>query len=151
MPPRQACDTLKEATVPGLGPAPNPNRRRVNKDTFGGPQTVRADGRTRGPALKGTWSAATRSWYNTWRKSPQASLFTATDWQRLTMLAPLVERFFAEPDVKLMTEIRQNETLLGATHLDRLRTRISIETSDRQSAALATVTPADDYRRNLGA
>lgn len=134
--------------MPGMGPPPSENRRRTNADTFGGPQTVRADGRTRGPALKGSWSKSTRDWYNTWRKSPQAALFTTTDWQRLVMLAPLVESFFASPDVKLMTEIRQNETLLGATHMDRLRTRITIERDERP--AVAPVSSSDGYRRRLG-
>lgn len=37
------------------------------------------------------------------------------------MLAPLVSEYLAEPSVKLATEIRLQESLLGATVTDRLR------------------------------
>jgi hypothetical protein len=37
------------------------------------------------------------------------------------MLAHLVDRYYADPDAKLLTEIRQNEQLLGATPADRRR------------------------------
>lgn len=139
----------------GMGPAPSPNRRRTNADTFGAEKvTVQADGRTRGPALAGSYGPETRAWYSTWRKSAQARTFTPTDWQRLAMLAPLVDIFFREPDVKLMTEIRQNEALLGATPLDRLRARISVqakpETQPKSSKSKpAEVTAISDRRRRL--
>ena len=135
--------------MPGMGPPPSANRRRTNADTFTPTDTVAADGRTRGPALKGTYSAQTRAWYTTWRKSPQSLVFTPTDWQRLTMLAPLVDLYFREPDVKLLTEIRQNESLLGATHLDRLRGRMKVE-QVAKSRPTAVAAPSDDYRRRLG-
>lgn len=135
----------------GMGPPPKENKRRRNADTFGAaPKTIAADGRTRGPGLKGDWSAETRAWYTTWRKSPQASILTPTDWMRLQMLASLVEAYFADPTVQLMAEIRQNEALLGATHLDRLRGRMTVEDKAKPSR-LASVTPADAYRKRLGA
>ena len=135
--------------MPGMGPPPSENRRRVNADTFTPTDTVAADGRTRGPALKGDYSAATRAWYATWRKSPQSLVFTATDWQRLTMLARVVEAFFDSGDVKLLTEIRQNESLLGATHVDRLRGRLKVNQSTKPGPAAAPVA-SDGYRRRLG-
>lgn len=135
----------------GMGPPPKQNKRRANADTFGGPNQVAADGRTRGPQLKGDWSPETRAWYLNWRKSPQARLFTSTDWQRLQMLASLVEAFNQAPTVSLMAEIRQNEALLGATHLDRLRGRIAVEGKAAAPSKLASVTPADAYRKRLGA
>lgn len=48
-------------------------------------------------------------------------MFTVTDWQRLAMLAELVEAFFSSPSAALMAEIRLNEERLGATPTDRLR------------------------------
>ena len=135
--------------MPGMGPPPSENRRRTNADTFTPTDTVTADGRTRGPALKGAYSAQTKAWYATWRKSPQSLVFTATDWQRLAMLAPLVDLYFREPDVKLLTEIRQNESLLGATHVDRLRGRLKVNQSTKPGPAAAPVA-SDGYRRRLG-
>lgn len=74
----------------------------------------------------GTFSAETRAWYATWRKSPQASMFAATDWQTLHRLAYLVDEFFREPNVAKHSEIRNTEAKLGATVQDRqtLRWRI---------------------------
>lgn len=67
------------------------------------------------------YSERTRQWYETWVASPQAAAFTVTDWQRLAMLAPLVEAYFAAPSRNLFAEIRLNESKLGATPEDRLR------------------------------
>ena len=134
----------------GMGPAPSPNRRRTT-DTFNVEKvTVTADGRTRGPALAADYGPEVRAWYATWRKSAQARAFTPTDWQRLLMVAYVVEK----PDVKLMTEIRQNEALLGATPLDRLRARIAVEPKDEPAARTGSRRPAEvtaisDRRRRL--
>lgn len=101
------------------------------------------------------YSDATRDWYQTWCDSPQASLFTSTDWQRLQMLAILVERYYLaalHPATKLhglttaFAEIRQNEALLGATHVDRLKGRIKIATEEQITAVPAGVTALNDYR-----
>jgi hypothetical protein len=135
----------------GNGPAPNPNRRRRNADVYSGSQTVVTDdGELRGPALTGTWSEHVRSWYDTWRRSPQAAVFTATDWMRLRMLAPLVDDYLERPHHMKLAEIRQNESLLGATHTDRLKARIKVE-QPAEAEAPAGVTALDDYRRALGA
>lgn len=118
----------------GMGPPPSENKVRRNADTFASDRTtVTPDGRTRGPALKdewhpegGPWHVMTRDWWNTWRRSAQAQVWTPTDWQRLKMILQLVEQYHRAPDPKLMTEIRQNETLLGATPMDRLRARLQV-------------------------
>ncbi|MGH3762943.1 hypothetical protein [Actinophytocola sp.] len=87
--------------------------------------------------------------------SPQAQAFTVTDWQRLHMLAPLVDQYFAEPRKELLAEIRLNEGLLGATHVDRLRARITITppaNPNNESAAGdgPAVARLDERRRRLG-
>ncbi|MET9953520.1 hypothetical protein ABZ135_18485 [Streptomyces sp. NPDC006339] len=114
----------------GMGPPPSENKRRRNKDElaeYGA--SVQADAEVHGPELPhaALYGPRTIDWYETWRRAPQAGAFVATDWQRLQMLAPLVDLFFLEPSVKLLSEIRLNEGLLGATHADRLRARIKVE------------------------
>lgn len=135
----------------GNGPAPNPNRRRRNADVYSGSQTVVTDdGELRGPALTGTWSEHVRAWYDTWRRSPQAAAFVATDWMRLRMLAPLVDDYLERPHHMKLAEIRQNESLLGATHTDRLKARLKVE-QPAEAEVPTGVTALDDYRRALGA
>ena len=130
----------------GYGPPPAENRRRRNADRYEGHEVeVPASGKAEAPKLPGArgYSARTREWYATWCASPQAQAFTVTDWQRLHMLAPLVDRYFAtdKPMVakQLMGEIRLNESLLGATHVDRLRARIKV--ADESPASTTPAVP----------
>lgn len=110
----------------GRGPAPKDGRVRRNADpvdsiTLNNPPVE-------APKLRGyaKYSAATRQWWDTWVSSPQAGAFTATDWQRLMMLAPLVEQYHQEPKTALLAEIRLNEERLGATVADRQRLRMKL-------------------------
>src|SRR5882757_7366420 len=103
----------------GNGPPPAERRRRNNKDTYADVQaTVGTVAVTvRGPDLDGIWLPQTVRWFETWRRSPIADLFLDTDWQRLLMLLPLVEDCFDRPHHLKLSEIRLNESLLGATHV----------------------------------
>jgi len=139
----------------GYGPPPAERRRRRNADTYADVQvTVSADTvPAEVPPLPGArrFLKPTRDWYETWCKSPQAAAFIDTDWQRLHMLAPIVDQYFREPSPKLLAEIRLNESLLGATHVDRLRGRIKVEqrstTSDRGTADNVADLMAERRRR----
>jgi hypothetical protein len=73
------------------------------------------------------WLKETVAWYERWCVSPQATRFTVTDWGRLHDLALVVDEFYNNPDARSFGEIRQNESLLGATPLDRLRLRLDID------------------------
>lgn len=107
------------------------------------------DGETRGPTLEeacgergplGPWLPQVRMWWETWRNSPNAQVFEATDWRRLAMLAPIVQSYHVKPGAAALSEIRMNEERLGATVVDRQRARIRIErTSETEGAALAEV------------
>lgn len=90
------------------------------------------------PGLPGAdrLSALTVRWYETWCSSPQAQRFVATDWQRLHMLAPLVDEYWREPSTKTMSEIRLNESLLGATEVDRMRLRWDVSTKDAKPESI---------------
>jgi hypothetical protein len=89
---------------------------------------VSPDGVARGPELEGAYGPDTVRWYDTWRRSAQAQLFTDTDWGRLRILAPIVELYFRRPTAAALGEIRLNEERLGATYTDRLRAKIRVET-----------------------
>lgn len=134
----------------GYGPPPSENKRRANKDEFEEQAvTVADDGSLHGPELphETLYTPRTVDWYETWRRAPQAAAFVGTDWQRLQMLAPLVDEYFLEPSTKLLAEIRLNESLLGATHVDRMRGRIKVEPAKPQPAA--GVTDLTSRRRRI--
>jgi hypothetical protein len=137
----------------GNGPPPSENKRRRNADAYEGHEvTVQSDAEVRGPELPhaALYGPQTLAWYETWRRAPQAAAFIGTDWQRLIMLAPLVDAYYLEPSTKLLAEIRLNEGLLGATHADRLRARIKIEQPKPQpSAPPAGVADLTSRRRRL--
>src|SRR4051794_28053343 len=112
----------------GSGPAPKETRRRRNADTYADVKaSVVDDGERLGPPLTGAWSEQVLAWYEIWRTSPQAKTFVMTDWMRLRMVAPLLEDYLSKPTAMKLAEIRQNESLLGATHTDRLKARIKVE------------------------
>lgn len=136
----------------GTGPAPAERRRRTNADVYADVRTTLAeDGQLRGPDLgPGEWYDETREWYETWRRSPQAAAFLTTDWQRLKMLAELVQAYYTRPHQLVMAEIRQNESLLGATHVDRLKARMKVERKPTNPAEVPEgVAVMDDYRAML--
>jgi hypothetical protein len=113
--------------------------------------TVTADGTLHGPPIPSPakWLVATRVWWDSWRRAPQASAFTGTDWQRLTMLLPLVDGYFRKPHHLMLAEIRLNESLLGATYVDRLKARIKVESAKPTATVPAGVTVLDEYRNSV--
>jgi hypothetical protein len=112
------------------GPAPKPDdkRQRRNEPTFASTELDR-DAKVDAPALpnRSKFGARTKEWYDVWARSPQAAQFLGTDWQRLQMLAFVVDDFFKAADAaarqKLLAEIRSQEAKLGGTPEDRLRLR----------------------------
>jgi hypothetical protein len=72
----------------------------------------------------------TREWFESWRESPQARRITRTGWQRLLMLARLVDQFHRSPSTSLLAEIRLNEQSFGATPRDMLSLRWNLKERD---------------------
>ncbi|AYV29649.1 hypothetical protein ACFWNE_06645 [Streptomyces goshikiensis] len=70
-----------------------------------------------------------REWWDTWRNSAQAEQFLPTDVQRLKILVLLVQRIYEMDgaDLKAYAELRQQESLLGGTVLDRQRLRMKLK------------------------
>ncbi|MFI6052787.1 hypothetical protein ACIBCO_22230 [Streptomyces violascens] len=78
---------------------------------------------------------AVREWWETWRNSAQAEQFLPTDVQRLKILVLLVQRIYEMEgaDLKAYAELRQQESLLGGTVLDRQRLRMKVKKDSEQS------------------
>lgn len=112
--------------VAGRGPAPKENavrRNLVDLSHLEGDDNV-PDKLTK-LFKRDSYSVATTRWWDTWVESDQAKSFKTTDWQRLQMLAPLIEAYYRRPGHNALAEIRQNESLLGATVTDRMRLRMN--------------------------
>lgn len=142
----------------GTGPVPSASRRRKNSDPVQ-PTVLPADGYSGpSPDLPGghDYDTRTLSWYETWRSSPQAATFLATDWQRLHMLAQLVELYWAKPSKDLLSEIRLNESAIGGTAADRMRLRWSLGGAEvgkgsERAAQRAAERRGSDTRKRLRA
>ncbi|GAA3223201.1 hypothetical protein [Actinocorallia longicatena] len=134
----------------GAGPPPAEagGKRRRNADVFEDQavEVPRNSAVAKPPPLPYArkYLQATRAWYATWAAAPQAAAWVDTDWQRLHMLAPLVDAYWRHPTKELMAEIRINESLLGATHVDRLRGRIKFTAGQGPAPGGAAPRKVDD-------
>jgi hypothetical protein len=71
-----------------------------------------------------------------------AARFTEVDWTRLRfVIAPLFDRFVRSSSKELAGELRSQESLLGATVMDRKRMRLRIDDVDPPAVA-----PDDDLK-----
>jgi len=147
--------------MPGRGPSPKETSLQQGSPLIqpGKFQTLSADGEARGPELPELrpdgvrWTDATREWWEVWRYSAQAQLFTPTDWTELHFAALLVDEIWTKSRGRTMalTELRQRMTRFGAAIDDRMRLRMKI--SDTQPAdgksgtTLTAVAPIDRRRK----
>lgn len=112
----------------GRGPAPTgkgaDSRRRNAPEKL---TIVESDGSEHGPDLpEGTdWPDVTRDWWETWRRSPQASTFTDTDWSFLLDTAVLHMDFW-DGNRNAAAELRLRVAKFGATPEDRARLRLEV-------------------------
>lgn len=121
------------------GPAPKANRQRA-RDTArrqSEQTTVVPDSHVRGPRLPADvdYLPVTIAYYEKLRRSPQAQVWDDLDWLTITdVLLPLMDQFNTAPRkaATLAAEIRQIQSNLGFTILDRQRARVQI---DRDSQA----------------
>jgi hypothetical protein len=89
---------------------------------------VESTGQMHGPELpdmEGGWPSMTVAWWRTWRRAPQASTFTETDWQFLLETA-LLHAAFVSGRSQLAGELRLRVAKFGATPEDRLRLRMAV-------------------------
>lgn len=140
----------------GRGPAPKEPEKRRRGARDGNAQTVlSADGELRGPELPalrssgGVWPDVTRRWWDTYRRSPQAQVWTETDWQSHLVTADLHAAYWSdEGGTKFAPELRLREARMGATYEDRLRLRLRVVEPDA-GPRLAPVADLPDYRSRL--
>lgn len=125
----------------GNGPLPkDPSQRRRRNADPTATTVLPANGPdTPTPDLPGEhYDLRTVAWYETWRRSPQAATFLPTDWQRLHMLAELVQQYWEEPRKELLAEVRLNEASLGGTAADRMRLRWTVAELEEPAARRTT-------------
>jgi hypothetical protein len=93
-----------------------------------------ADGEIRGRELpegvldNESWHPRTVQWWETWRRSAQAQMFTDTDWEFLLDTALMHHTMWAKQKWEFAAELRLRSAKFGATPEDRMRLRLSIET-----------------------
>lgn len=113
--------------MPGRGPAPKPESERRRRNI--GPPTVVvvADGEKHGPELprEYDWPQETLDWWETWRRSAQASTFSDVDWMFLRDTALLHADFYLG-DRRVAGELRLRCAKFGATPEDRARLRMEV-------------------------
>jgi hypothetical protein len=71
------------------------------------------------------WSPLTVAWWQAWKDSPQASVFSASDWNSLLSTAFVADMFFRTRKATYAAELRMREAAFGATPIDRLRLRMA--------------------------
>ncbi|WEB38753.1 hypothetical protein MOV08_05170 [Streptomyces yunnanensis] len=106
----------------GKGRLPKDNPMRRNKN----PEEILEGRKVPVPVLRNgeAYHPETLNWWITWINSPQVEAFLPTDWERLQQLAALVNAYWNDPKASTLAEIRQNESMLGATVADRQRLRM---------------------------
>lgn len=113
----------------GRGPAPKgtSSRARDEKRRVAPELVVESDDEVRGPDLPESmdWPAQTRAWWETWRESPQAQAYTATDWDYLMDTALLHAELWTGNGA-VAAELRLRVAKFGATPEDRQRLKMQI-------------------------
>lgn len=110
--------------------------------------TVVDDGLLRGPDLPADvlggqdWHLRTQVWWDTWRRSPQAATFTATDWDFLIDTALMHHTMWAKGRWEFAAELRLRAGKFGATPEDRARLRMQITADPGTSAQPAEEKPS---------
>jgi hypothetical protein len=141
----------------GRGPAPKPADRRARSNPDPVPQTVLNARPVKAPSLPRDvdWHPRTKAWWNTWKSSPQASTFTATDWSFLLDTALMHHAMWSKGQWTLAAEVRLRVAKFGATPEDRARLRMVFagggQAEPAEDAPAGTPSPARARRGPLRA
>lgn len=134
----------------GVGRVPSENPRRRNEQPAGHLEGSESEIPAKLKKLpdRANKTAFTQLWWDTWVNSPQSELFFATDWMVLQRTSMLVDAFVRKPGHYIAAEIRQNESLLGATVMDRMRLRMKPKEDKDPDALPEDVADFMNYRKN---
>jgi len=148
------------------GPVPKPPGEKVRRhqDTFTPNRIIKDDGKLRGLRLPKDvpWCERTVKWWEAWRRSPQAQLMSATDWDAMLEAAVVHNAIWTDPTLlkpseltSMTKELHRILSSYGLTYADRLKLRIRIEDeSDSRSDKEYGEVPSNVlpmYKRMLGA
>lgn len=138
----------------GRGPAPKDPAKRARRNADPTPTTTLRPKATKPPALPAkfpiltlagarqvAFPPATKKWWETWKASPQAETFTATDWSFLLDTAILHARLW-QGDGSVAAELRIRVAKFGATVEDRARLRMTFAQADEAEGKKPTPTGA---------
>ncbi|MBA8925923.1 hypothetical protein BC739_003122 [Kutzneria viridogrisea] len=92
------------------------------------------------------WPEETLRWWDEVSRMPHCVLWTPSDWQFALDTARVAAAFHAG-DVRVATELRQRERILGTTADARRDLRIRYTEPPSETSESATVTAMDAYRR----
>lgn len=125
----------------GRPPKPADQRARRNKDhgpqielTYSPAVRPQLPTHTRNELLQEVpipWHPQTLAWWEDWCDSPQAALFSKSDWRSLVTTAFIADRFYYTGTIAAAAELRQREAAFGATPIDRLRLRMHLLDVDK--------------------
>jgi hypothetical protein len=136
----------------GRGPTPKDPARRARRNADPTALTVLTFQPAAQPPLPAgfPWPDRTQAWWAAWRDSPQAVLFSATDWEFLFDTALLHATAWSSAERALSTgekidtsqhsELRLRVAKFGATIEDRARLRITFALADEKDAARSAPT-----------
>lgn len=136
----------------GRGPAPKDTLSRVRdqRRREADLTVVADDGKIHGPELPDAfeWPAVTLTWWETWRRSPQAQTFTDTDWSFLLDTAVMHAEFWLG-NRALAAELRLRVAKFGATPEDRARLKIAVGEPERGAPTRLRTASSKDRRSRL--
>lgn len=101
------------------------------------------------------WHSRTLAWWDTWRKSPQAQSFVATDWDFLIDTALMHHTMWSKGRWEFAAELRLRAAKFGATPEDRARLKIEVSPapsgpSERRATPRATTNRRERLLRAVG-
>ena len=140
----------------GRGPAPKSADQRRRRNVSTPALEIVTDGAVHGPdlpddVLDESWHPRTRAWWETWRRSPQAQMFVATDWDFLLDTALMHHTMWSKGRWEFAAELRLRAAKFGATPEDRARLKIEVgaEHLPAKRPARETVSSARNRRERL--
>lgn len=124
----------------GRGPAPKDPAKRRRRNATDPATTLTPDDELRGPELPDgvlgvdedtgqivEWHPRTLAWWESWRTSPMAQTFVATDWDFLIDTALMHHTMWARGRWEFASEVRLRAAKFGATPEDRARLKLKVD------------------------